>query len=152
MGDNPFYDDLVQSFVADAGVKIQKDPSLLKIKSQPRGDISVSDVQAVGRRLKADGVLVTKMLTYVERVGSRIAESTPAQIGFSMSIISVATGEEIWLGTYHVADGAILDNLLKLPQNVERGPRWRTAREILSRGFSLAARDFGVRRREQFTS
>jgi hypothetical protein len=152
LGDAPFYAELVESFVAESGVEVKRDPVLLKKGHGASRTPSVAEIQAIGRHAKVDGVLVPRILTFVERVGSRVGVTTPAQVGFSMSIVSVATGEEVWSSTYHVSDQAVLDNLFKLPQNVERGPRWRTAEEILTRGFALAARDFGVRRREQFTS
>ena len=148
----PYYSELVASFIDDAGVEIKGGAELFSIRTAPKGVRAKSDAIALGRKSKVDAVLLTEILTLVEREGSSIGANVPARAGFFMVMINTETGEEIWRASYHVTDRALSENLLEVKESSERGARWRTASELLQRGFILAARDFGTRRRNQFLS
>lgn len=148
----PYYSELLASFIDDAGVEIKGGADIFSVRAAPQGVRAKSEAIALGKKSGVDAVLLTEILTLVEREGSSIGANVPARAGFFMVMISTESGQELWRASYHVTDRALSENLLEVKESSERGARWRTATELLQRGFILAARDFGSRRRSQFLS
>ncbi len=103
-----------------------------------------------GRAAKTDGTLHAELIDFRERAGSALAADSPARVGFRLVLSSLA-GEEIWQASYHLDDAALSDNLFRIKESIQRGPRWRTATEILTAGLQDAFRSLEEQRTEQFT-
>lgn len=148
----PFYSSLLSTFISESNVEIKGGAAVIDPRSVPQGVKARGEAVALGKKLGVDAVLMTELMTLVERQGSSIGANVPARVGFFMVMLDVNSGDELWRASYHVTDQALSDNLLDMKESGERGARWRTANELLERGFILAARDFGSRRRSQFLS
>lgn len=109
---------------------------------------------SAGKKLGSDAVLSTKILKFVNREGSAVGASTPAAVDFSMSLLRVSDGKEVWSASYHFQDASLTENLFKVEErfNNGRGPGWRSAADLLSNGFRSALKDFSSQRFAQFSS
>lgn len=100
----------------------------------------------------ADGVLLTELLEYVDRVGSSVG-GEPAAVAFRLSVVSVAEGKLVWQGTYSLRQEALTDNLLKIGDRLGKdgtGAGWSSGNTMLQNGLIEALRDFRSRREQQF--
>lgn len=91
-----------------------------------------------------DGELKFKITMLKERVGDRISAVEPAQVGFSVELIRA--GSIAWHGDFFVKDHAVTDNLYRLSYSTRGGIHWRSAEELASYGFELAAKDIAESR------
>lgn len=108
---------------------------------------------SVGKKLGTDGVVFMRLHEYVERLGSKIGANRPAQVDFTMGVLRVKDGAEVWSATYHVKEEALSENLFSLQPRVKEGrsgASWDSAHDILERGFRDAFRDFEEKRTREF--
>ncbi|MFM1847130.1 MAG: hypothetical protein RL417_604 [Pseudomonadota bacterium] len=112
----------------------------------------VLEPTAVGRRLGADGILVTTVHQFVERNGSALGADQPAVVDFTMRIVRADNGGEVWRAAYHFDDEPLSENVLNLGARITSGGvgRFRSAQEILANGFTLAGREFASVRQATF--
>jgi hypothetical protein len=116
-----------------------------------QGPVTPESAAGLARRTGADAVLVTRLLRYEERKGSRVGANNPARVGFSMTLYGARDGAALWDGSFHFGDKALSEDLLRLRDEREgQGAGWHTARELLSSGFKAALKDIASRRRSAF--
>jgi len=100
----------------------------------------------------ADAVLAADIHRYTERVGSRVSADVPAGVDFSMALVRIGDGKELWRASYFFQDQALSENLFRLGKPKETRPgKWHTASELLSAGFQKAVAELAARRTAAFT-
>ena len=90
--------------------------------------------QALGKAVGADAVLTGAVFRYRERIGSEFGARQPAAVGFTLPLISVASGKPLWSGTFDQAQQALSTNLFNWWQFWQGGPRWFSAPEFTRLG------------------
>jgi hypothetical protein len=81
-----------------------------------------------------DAYLLTKVLTYQDRVGSDIGVLKPAKVSFRQQLIRKLDNQLIWEGQFAHTDRSATDNMFLLESS-----GWHTARELLQSGLRVAA-------------
>ena len=106
------------------------------------------------KRVKADGILVTKVTNFIQREGSAVGSERPAEVDFSMQIIRLSDNKTIWQSTYHFKDQSLSDNLFKIKDRFSKESRlqFRTAEDLIKGGYRSALSDFSKQRLAQFTA
>ncbi len=90
--------------------------------------------RAIGKEVKADGVLFGTVSRYVEREGTEYGARRPASVGFELQLISVQSGAILWSGAFEQTQQPLSSNLLRWWQYWRGGPRWFTAQEFTRYG------------------
>jgi hypothetical protein len=89
---------------------------------------------ALGRAVKADGVLFGTVSRYRQRVGSEYGAREPAAVALQLQLVSVASGTVVWSGRFDETQQPLSENLLNWWQFWRGGPRWFTAQEFTQLG------------------
>jgi hypothetical protein len=97
--------------------------------SEPKDEL-IDAVRELGKRRTADGVLIGFLYDYHDREGGALGVSTPSRVTFEMSLIGVASGRAIWHKQFSEVQRPLSENLLLLPQFIQRRGQWITAREM----------------------
>ncbi|MFO8057130.1 MAG: hypothetical protein R6V10_07550 [bacterium] len=106
-----------QSRMNEARAKLKKEgrPELTRYGSWQR---------AIGKELQADAVLFGFIYCYRERKGTAYASAEPAALSFCLHLVDPESGEILWTFTYEDEQKALFENLLNLPEFIERGCKW----------------------------
>jgi hypothetical protein len=102
-------------------------------KSAARGDRAAA-ARSLGKAVGADAVLFGTVSRFVERVGSEYGARQPAEVGFSLQVISVASGQILWRGAFDQKQEPLSSNLFNWWQFWRGGPKWFTAQEFARLG------------------
>lgn len=118
------------------------------------GKDTIREALAYGKKKAVDAVLVTSINQFTERQGSRVGVLEPAQVSFSMHLLRVSDGHEVWNASYHYKDQALSDNLFKIKDKLEdhSGPGWRKAEDVLVSGYAKALQSLSDIRLSEFTT
>ena len=100
----------------------------------PPGGNLAARAQALGKDVGAEAVLTGAVFRYRERIGSEFGARQPAAVGFTLQLISVASGKPLWSGTFDQAQQALSTNLFNWWQFWQGGPRWFSAPEFTRLG------------------
>jgi hypothetical protein len=109
------------------------------------GEDLASRARALGKEVGADAVLFGTVSRYVERVGAEYGARHPASVAFSLSLISVASGERLWTGSFDQTQRPLTTNLFNWWQFWRGGPRWFTAQEFARLGAEHLLQDLAKR-------
>lgn len=152
--DEAIYRELGASAVAEFGMEVKSGGEVFKAARKLGMNIPDPEALSLGTRFGTDAVLVTTVNQFIERVGSNIGVTQPATMDFSMSMLRVSDGKEVWKASYHFSDEAISDDLVAAGGKMQTkgGPGWGTADRALRSGFRLACRDFNDKRTAQFVN
>ncbi|MFQ5667794.1 MAG: hypothetical protein ACE5I7_15385 [Candidatus Binatia bacterium] len=104
------------------------------------GDLSAR-ARALGKAVGADGVLFGTVFRYVERKGDKYGVQHPASVGFTLQLISVASGKILWTGTFDQEQQALSANLFNWWQFWHGGPKWFRAWEFARLGVERLLND-----------
>ncbi len=84
----------------------------------------------LGRAAGADSVLVGTVTRYRQRIGTEYGVQRPASVAFTLSLVSVASGDVTWSGNFSETQEPLTSNLLNVWQFWEAGPKWFTVEEF----------------------
>jgi len=90
---------------------------------------------AFGGEVGAEYVVAGVLDSYIERVGSARAISSPASVTFRLYIIHAPTGSTVFEGVFNETQQALTENILKAPAFFRRGARWLSAEELSREGI-----------------
>jgi hypothetical protein len=144
--DLPLYQEVSDALREEGGVEVLADRKLFAGSAEV---LTTAKALDIARRSRTDGVLVTQLHDYVERLGSNVAADRPAAVNFTMSVLSAADGRKVWEANYVFRDRALTDNLFRIGTTSKAG--WRTASELLNSGLREAVRDFNRNRASVFS-
>jgi len=108
------------------------------------GDLD-SRARALGKEVGANAVLFGTVSRYVERVGAEYGAQHPAAVAFTLKLLSVASGQIIWSGSFDQTQQPLSTNLFNWWQFWRGGPRWFTAQEFTVLGVEHVLRDLAQR-------
>lgn len=95
-----------------------------------------------GERLKVNRVIVGYVWSYKRRVGSSMAASSPASVGFTICLIDVSNGKTLWKGSYEESQKSLTDNILKIKGFFERGAKWLMVEDLARYGVKEIIKKF----------
>jgi len=141
---------LEEAFRREVDVRFLSSADVKKVIGAPAG--AGGDPASIGRRLNVDGVPATTENQLVERRGSAAGAEQPAAVDFTMRLVRSSNGAEIWRAVYHYKDEPLSENLLNLNARLAAGSvaSFRSARDLLTTGFSSAGRDLAEARQGSF--
>ena len=88
-----------------------------------------------GRNAQADAVLKGYIYRFIQRRGGPYAAGSPASVAFSLHLVGVAGGSDLWHGYVDETQTALSDNLFTLKAFINRKGRWITAEELARSGL-----------------
>ncbi|MCP4692605.1 MAG: hypothetical protein GY859_31480 [Desulfobacterales bacterium] len=88
-----------------------------------------------GRQLLADAVLMGRLYTFRERLGSGYSAESPASVSFDILLIHVKDGQVLWHGSFEETQQPLSENLYTINNFFKRKARWLTARELADDGL-----------------
>ncbi|MBM9518683.1 hypothetical protein JWG39_02480 [Desulforhopalus vacuolatus] len=91
-------------------------------------------IAAIGEQTGCDGVLLTHLEYYSERVGSEYSVDSPASASFKMALFYAPTGAVLWTADFRETQESFLSNIFSSKMG-KRGFRWITAQELLRQGL-----------------
>jgi len=95
-----------------------------------------------GRTAQADAVLTGYVYRFEQRVGYRFSAEAPASVAFSVHMIRVSDGQNLWYGYYDETQAALNDNLFELKTFIDRRASWITAEELAISGLQKILKGF----------
>lgn len=100
---------------------------------------------ALGKKLKADYVLVGLLSRYHDRVGGALSAESPASVAFSMFIVDVQTGQLSERASFDKTQTSLTENLFDAPMFFKKGMKWLSADELASYGVQRLLTQIFVR-------
>jgi hypothetical protein len=91
-------------------------------------------ITAIGEQTGCEGVLLTHLQRYNERVGSDYSVDSPASVSFKMALFYAPTGAVLWTADFRETQESFLSNIFSSKMG-KRGFRWITVDELLRQGL-----------------
>jgi hypothetical protein len=122
---------------------VPQDDVLSALQQMPPTTPANMDQNAIelGRKLAADGILYGAVTRYRERVGYDYAAQTPAAVAFTLYFVDENSKQIVWTGKFAKQQQALSDNILDLPNFIQRGARWVRAHDIAAEGVQESLDD-----------
>lgn len=89
---------------------------------------------ALGKAVDADAVLSGSVWRFVERAVSVAAEERGASVGFTLRLISVASGEMLWEKSFERTQTELVSSVVDWMMFWEDNPEWMSAAELTQAG------------------
>jgi hypothetical protein len=99
-------------------------------------------LQSLGRRHKADGVLIGYLYAFRERHGGALGAESPAYVAFEVVLVSVESGQLAWQPKFSETQEPLNQNLFELGKFIQRKGRWVTAREMATQALKEMLQTF----------
>ena len=116
-------------------------PTRFKSSEQPKG---LEQWLAVGRKAKAQLLLVPMLIDWHQRQGSRAGVTVPAHARVEFFLLKVSDGTVMNRSVYEVEQTGLVNDLLSVGDFVKRGAAWVTAEELAEEGMVKAVKDLGL--------
>jgi hypothetical protein len=108
-------------------------------KLPPPTEANVKQVaDELGKKVAADGVLYGRIEEYKERVGSDYAAASPASVAFTLHLLDIKSGQDIWSARFEKSQKALTENVFNLASFIQNSGRWVMAHEIAAEGVDQA--------------
>jgi len=82
----------------------------------------------------ADGVLTGEVMRFRDRTGQSLAASSPASVGFTVTLLDAPAARRLWSGTFEETQQALSENVFNARRYPGGGTRWLTAEELAKWG------------------
>jgi len=90
--------------------------------------------QTLGKAVSAEGVIFASVWRYEERVGTPRDAESPATVGFTLRLVSTASGEVVWEDSYEAKQETLGATMFDWALFWEDPPHWLTAEEMTQAG------------------
>lgn len=119
---------------------VPQDDVLAAMQQLPPTTAANMDQNAIelGRKVAADGVIYGALHRYRERVGYDYAAQTPAAVAFTLQFLDENSKQAVWTAKFAKEQQALNQNILDLPNFIQRGARWVRAHDIAAEGVQEA--------------
>ena len=97
---------------------------------------------AAGTSAETDAVLTGYIYRFRQRAGTDLAVESPASVAFSIHLIRVSDGGDLWYAFMNETQSALSQDLYRLDSFIERKGRWISAEEMAVAGLSKMLRGF----------
>ncbi len=94
----------------------------------------------LGRRTASQGVIYGVVNDFRASDGSGLGSSTPASVSFKLWLIDAESGSTLWTANYNHSQQPLTENLLRLPDALSSGVKYRSREELLVSGFQDAGK------------
>ncbi len=91
---------------------------------------------SIGKQLKGDAVLTSRINRYSEREGKEYAVDAPASISFEYRLMLLETGQTLCAGVFDETQKSWSENILFFKKVFNRGGKWITAEELTKEGLT----------------
>lgn len=105
------------------------------LPKNPFNDTAQALAVALGRKLKADYIMVGTVWRYKERVGSATGSPSPASVAFALYLLDVKKEAPVWEASFDKTQQALSENILNIREFFSMGRRWLTADELARYGL-----------------
>jgi hypothetical protein len=109
-----------------------EDPSVRRLSPQVAASVAHES-------FGADAVLMGQVHRYRDREGEAIGATSPAAVGFQVTLLGAPRGERLWRGTFDEAQAPLTDNLFNAGRYPGGGSRWLSAEELTRWGAEEVA-------------
>ena len=115
---------------------VPEDDVLSAMQQLPPSTQANMDQNAIelARKVAADGVIYGALNRYRERVGYDYAAQTPAAVAFTLHYLDGNSKQVVWTAKFAKQQQALTENILDLPNFIQRGARWVRAHDIAAEG------------------
>lgn len=93
-------------------------------------------VAEIGKKVNCQGVLLTTVRRFKQRVGTEYASEEPASVDLSMVLLHAETGAVLWTADVRETQESFFDNILSFDKMQRRGFKWVTAEQLLEQGMA----------------
>ncbi len=98
-------------------------------------------IDRVATELKCNGILVTTLSRYEQRIGGNYGVERPASVTFTMKLYDARQGAVLWHGMFAETQESLFANLLSFDTAAKRKLRWITAEEMAEQGLIEKVRE-----------
>jgi hypothetical protein len=90
----------------------------------------------IGKKVNCQGVLLTTVRRFKERVGTEYASEEPASVDLKMVLLHAETGAVLWTADVRETQESFFENILSFDKMQRRGFKWITAEQLLEEGMA----------------
>jgi hypothetical protein len=90
----------------------------------------MAQLQAIGRRSRADAVLAGYLYAFRNRTGGSYGVERPARVAFELVLIGVGSGRILWQRSFQETQKPLSEDITRLGTFLKRGGRWISAGEM----------------------
>ncbi len=98
-------------------------------------DTAINIIQTVGRRMRAEAVIVGHIYRWRQRQGGKYAVQRPASVAFDMNLVRVDDGQVLWNAKFDKEQRSLSENVFDYKTFFGGKGRWMTAEELASLGL-----------------
>jgi hypothetical protein len=126
--------------------------SAKKTAPEPGGQAPYTalELKKIAASAKTDSLLALHVSRFKEREGSALGAQTPAEVAFSLSLYRSRDAKEIWTSSFSLKDQSLSENLMRLRDQFQTKPGWKSATDLLSSGLKAALAELERQRQESF--
>ena len=104
-------------------------------------DTPLAIANSLGNDLRADYIVLAILWEYEERVGKSYGAESPASVSFTVFLVDIARGEQVWKGHFAMKQKALTDNVVRAKEFFKGGAKWHTADELARQGIEKILAD-----------
>ncbi len=93
-------------------------------------------VAEIGKKVNCQGVLLTTVRRFKQRIGTEYASEEPASVDLSMVLLHAETGAVLWTADVRETQESFFENILSFDKMQRRGFKWITAEQLLDQGMT----------------
>jgi hypothetical protein len=93
-------------------------------------------VSAIGKKVSCQGVLLTTVRRFKQRVGTEYATDDPASVDLNMVLIHTESGAVLWTADFRETQESFFDNILSFDKMQRRGFKWITVEQLMEQGIT----------------
>ncbi len=93
-------------------------------------------VAEIGKKVNCQGVLLTTVRRFKQRVGTEYASEEPASVDLIMVLLHAETGAVLWTADVRETQESFFENILSFDKMQRRGFKWITAEQLLEQGMA----------------
>lgn len=93
-------------------------------------------VAAIGKKVGCDGVLVTTVRKFKQRVGTEYASDDPASADLHMVLLHAGSGAVLWTADFRETQESFLDNIFSYDKMQKQGFKWISVEQLMEQGIT----------------
>jgi hypothetical protein len=105
-------------------------------------DTARSLAQRLGRKMRADYVVIGTLWRYRDRGELPDMPESPASVAFALYLVDVETGRRVWRGLYDETQRQVTENILQAGKYLKMGVTWLSAQELARYGVKQVLSSF----------
>jgi hypothetical protein len=115
-------------------VRVLNSAQVSELVPEVSGGIS-GTIAALGKKVNCDGVLVTVVQRFKQRVGTELAVEAPASAKFHMILRHSESGAVLWTADFKETQQSYLSNIFSFGKAKKRGFKWISVEDLVKQGI-----------------